>query len=191
MSANLVDVDAFTSPVVVPVDGDALTSASVIQGLQPLANRTANLNGRLTATDATLSGVGKTYASLAVSGSAVAINAKFGLSGAVTGGDASITGGDTLTFSQSGLYLVTAQMSLAAGDLANPTLTGFNMDVGGATVLAAEGTRFSGDVDDLVFLTITMVLAVSPGTAVSLKARFGHTSGTFVNNGSLIVMRIK
>lgn len=40
MPANITDVDAFTTTVVAPVDGDARNAASVTQGLQPLANRT-------------------------------------------------------------------------------------------------------------------------------------------------------
>lgn len=48
MSANLTDVDAFTSPVVVPSDGDPENAASVLAGFQPLANRTRYLYNRLT-----------------------------------------------------------------------------------------------------------------------------------------------
>lgn len=40
MPANLTDSDAFTSPVVVPNDTEAANAASLIQGFQPLANRT-------------------------------------------------------------------------------------------------------------------------------------------------------
>lgn len=47
MPANLTDVDAFTSPVVVPVDGDVRNAASVVQGFQPLADRTRNLQNKV------------------------------------------------------------------------------------------------------------------------------------------------
>lgn len=40
MPTDITDVDAFTAPVVAPASGDARTAASVVQGLQPLANRT-------------------------------------------------------------------------------------------------------------------------------------------------------
>jgi len=40
MPVNITDSDAFTSPVVAPADTEAANSASIIQGLQPLANRT-------------------------------------------------------------------------------------------------------------------------------------------------------
>jgi len=40
MPANLTDSNAFTSPVVVPNDTEAANAASLIQGFQPLANRT-------------------------------------------------------------------------------------------------------------------------------------------------------
>lgn len=49
MPANLTDVDAFTSPVVVPVDGDVRNAASVVQGFQPLADRTRNLHNKVRA----------------------------------------------------------------------------------------------------------------------------------------------
>lgn len=52
MPANLTDVDAFTSPVVVPVDADPANAASVVQGFQPLANRTFWLHERITETAA-------------------------------------------------------------------------------------------------------------------------------------------
>lgn len=44
MPQNITDVYAFTSPVVAPDDGDAATAASVLTGLQGLANRTKYLN---------------------------------------------------------------------------------------------------------------------------------------------------
>jgi hypothetical protein len=40
MPANLTDSNAFTSPVVVPADGDPANAASIVQTGQPLANRT-------------------------------------------------------------------------------------------------------------------------------------------------------
>lgn len=40
MPANLTDSNAFSGPVVAPADGDAANAASIVQGLQPLANRT-------------------------------------------------------------------------------------------------------------------------------------------------------
>lgn len=40
MPTNLVDSGTFTSPIVAPTDGDALNAASVVTGLQGLANRT-------------------------------------------------------------------------------------------------------------------------------------------------------
>lgn len=43
MPTNITDVDAFTETVVAPASGDARTAASVVQGLQPLANRTKAL----------------------------------------------------------------------------------------------------------------------------------------------------
>jgi hypothetical protein len=43
MPTNITDTAAFTSPVVVPADGEGATSASLLLGLQPLANRTAFL----------------------------------------------------------------------------------------------------------------------------------------------------
>lgn len=45
MPTNLTEVDDFTTPVVVPNDGEGVTAASVVQFAQPLANRTKNLNG--------------------------------------------------------------------------------------------------------------------------------------------------
>jgi hypothetical protein len=44
MPQNLTDSDAFTSPVVAPADTDAANAASIVQGLQPLANRTHHHN---------------------------------------------------------------------------------------------------------------------------------------------------
>lgn len=43
MPKNLVDVNAFTDPIVVPVDADARNAASVEVGFQGLANRTRHL----------------------------------------------------------------------------------------------------------------------------------------------------
>jgi hypothetical protein len=191
MTINLTDSDTFTSAIAAPADGDPANGTTFQVGLQGLANRTHYLNVRRASMDAALSGVGKTWANLAMSASLVSINTKFGLSGTVTGGDAAITGGDTLTFSQSGLYFLTAQAALQAGDTANPTRTGFNLDVGGATVLAAEGDRLSANVNDYVFLTVSYLLAASAGTALSVKARFNPAGGTSVANGSLILFRIK
>lgn len=48
MPANIVDVDAFTTPVVVPVDGDDYDASSVEVGFQALANRTLNLQNQVT-----------------------------------------------------------------------------------------------------------------------------------------------
>lgn len=191
MTVSLTDSDAYTSPVVVAADGEAANSASLIQGFQPLANRTHYLNQRRISLEAVVGGVGKTFANLGVSGGLVAAGVKFGLFGTVTGGDAAITGGDTLTFSQAGLYWFAAQMAITAGDVANPVRTGFNVDVGGSTVLGVEGDRLSGNPDHFVFLSASLVIAAAAGTALSLKARFGHTAGTNVNNGSLSIIRIK
>lgn len=44
MPANITDSNAFTSPIVAPVDGDAATAASVLAAIQGLANRTAYLD---------------------------------------------------------------------------------------------------------------------------------------------------
>lgn len=43
MPGNLTDLNAFTSPITVPADGDAEAAASVITAFQALANRTANV----------------------------------------------------------------------------------------------------------------------------------------------------
>lgn len=45
MPENLTDSETFTSPIVVPTDGDAGLSTSVKTGFQGLANRTALLHG--------------------------------------------------------------------------------------------------------------------------------------------------
>lgn len=45
MPENLTDTETFTSPIVVPTDGDAGLAASVKTALQGLANRTALLHG--------------------------------------------------------------------------------------------------------------------------------------------------
>jgi hypothetical protein len=54
MPQELTDVDAFTSPVRAPLDGDDADSPSITQGLQPLADRTFNLKNRLDALPATV-----------------------------------------------------------------------------------------------------------------------------------------
>lgn len=48
MSHSLTEADEFTTSVVVPDDADTANAASVAAAIQPLANRTKNLNGRLT-----------------------------------------------------------------------------------------------------------------------------------------------
>lgn len=45
MPENITDVETFTSPIVVPVDGDAGLAASVKTAFQGLSNRTALLKG--------------------------------------------------------------------------------------------------------------------------------------------------
>jgi hypothetical protein len=47
MPANLTDVDTFTSPIVVPVGGDARTVSSIEPAFQALANRTLRLKNRV------------------------------------------------------------------------------------------------------------------------------------------------
>lgn len=44
MPTNLTDVDAFTSPVAIPTDGDTRNAASVLPAFQALADRTRYLN---------------------------------------------------------------------------------------------------------------------------------------------------
>jgi hypothetical protein len=44
MPANITDVSTFTAPVTTPIDGDPATGASVLAGLQALANRTRHLH---------------------------------------------------------------------------------------------------------------------------------------------------
>lgn len=44
MPQNITDVNAFTSPIVAPADGDPEGASSVLSGFQALANRTAFLN---------------------------------------------------------------------------------------------------------------------------------------------------
>lgn len=47
MPANITDVSAFTSPIVVPVDGDPRNAASVGTAIQGLANRTRFLDDKI------------------------------------------------------------------------------------------------------------------------------------------------
>ena len=51
MSQNITDVDAFTSPVAVPVNGEAATDTSVLTPFQALANRCRYLLNKLTGTN--------------------------------------------------------------------------------------------------------------------------------------------
>src|SRR6185295_1478747 len=104
MSANIVDVDAFTSPVVAPTDGDALTAASVIQAIQPLSNRTRNNKNRIDALVAA-----NAFGRYAVSGSP-ASGAKFTLT-QIAANELTL-GSDEVTIVPAGLYLVSLHCSM-------------------------------------------------------------------------------
>lgn len=186
MSANLVDVDAFTSPVVVPTDGDALTAASVLQGFQPLANRTRNLDNRV-------GGLAISAGNWVVGGSLFAQNAKYDLTtvGVILGSDLSLSGGNTVIIATAGVYQITWGTTLEGGDAAAGLELGSYLDRNGSNIQFATMHRGRADVNDTVFVGGGFVLVASAADAISLKALFAIAGLTTVPTGHLGIVRLK
>jgi len=109
MPGNITDANVFTDPVNTPLDGESATGASVLDGLQDLANRTRWLKNQMDASELYHNGARYT-----VSGSTNGTSTKFTLSS--TSGDQQSSGysiaGDMITLPRAGVYLVSANLSL-------------------------------------------------------------------------------
>jgi hypothetical protein len=141
MSANIVDVDAFTSPVVVPTDGDALSAASVIQGFQPLSDRTRNNKSRLDALPAfSVSGI-LVYGRYGLNTGGYADDAILALTAIAQSGGFAIAS-DEISVPAVGLYLVTLRAEVSSGEAGDDLRRAIELELNGSVIGACAGMRF-------------------------------------------------
>lgn len=185
MPTNLAEVVAFTSPVVVPADGDAENAASVIQGFQPLTNRTAYLKS-------ILDNMFLTHCRLIVgNGSSIgAAGSKFQLAtGYITGGGFTLAS-DELTIVNAGQYLAFASLQLGT------TLTTDPIQVSARLMLDAGGlsdcfaTRFSASAGIQVYASLMSFFTATAGQKLTLiSPTINNEYAT--TESHLIVLRVR
>lgn len=169
MSANIVDVDAFTSPVVVPTDGDALSAASVIQGFQPLADRTRNSKNRLDVIDA------YPYADYKIDGSAVAQGSRFNLTTHVQSAGLSMAAND-VTVGQTGVYEIAIAVSALNSDTSDPKSISIRLYVNGVHTREMYASRTSASPGDAVCLALRALLSLTAADVISVRSGVNDTS---------------
>jgi hypothetical protein len=168
MAHNLTEASTFTADVNVPDDGDDLVDVSVEPAFQSLANRTKYLKARVDALEA--AGVFGRYA---VSGTP-ASGAKFALTQIAANG--LTLASDEVTITQDGLYLLTlsTDMQRNIADDGVGTADGAyvvaDIYADAVSVGSARARRFNDEVGISVHVVTSVVLALSVGQKVSVKA---------------------
>jgi hypothetical protein len=178
MSANLTDVSAFTSPVVVPVDGDTESAASVIAGFQPLADRTRYLKDRLDLAR---------YGRAAVSGSPTpGVKATLALSAA--SGVTLVA--NQLVVPQTGLYLITADVvatlvnfAAVAGD---PAI--LELRINNALTQTRQAYSFDGTTARKTCLSFSGIFALNLNDTIDLRSAAVTTA---IDEGTLSLTKVQ
>lgn len=184
MTISLTDVDAFTSPVVAPADLESANSASLLQGFQPLANRTHHLNQR------TL-GLGATWGRFSLSGGiAMGIDEKLTIGAATVIGDLTVVGGNEVNFGSAGLYLINYSATLNVMGTSPGIVTGIALDIAGAVYMRSYATVPVAPND---FIAVAAATVASPSAGQRLSLKVTHNPGTFINTDAsgLSIVRIK
>lgn len=187
MAKNLVEVDAHTTPVTVPEDGDARNAASVETPFQALANRTNRANLRLNIKDQ--------FALYRISGAAVAQNAKATLTELIDPATAFGLASDEVSFPAVGYYLVTCCASFTSSDAAtNPRSMGITAMVNAVDVAEAFGYRFSATAAHVVAASFQRILQVAnistEKLSLLLASGAGNTTSIATVNSYLSIQRL-
>jgi len=143
MTINITDVDTFTATIVAPADGEAITSASDVQPLQGLANRTKNLNTRLTA-DELKTPIGAKYTITATDPDGSFGNGPFNLTAVTVNAGYTLVGGNTIQVPTAGRYLINAMVKRESTSVTNPLQFG-------AFVIVDTGTGASKKVENYTY----------------------------------------
>ena len=177
MSASLTDVDAFTSPVTVPTDGDALDGASVLAAFQALADRTRNLKNRIDLSK---------YGRCAVSGSPTP-GTKAALTLSAASGATVVS--DQLVVPATGLYVIEANvvatlvnLSASAGD---PAV--LELRINNALVQTRQAYSFDGTTARKTCLSFGGVFALNASDVIDLRSAGVTTS---IDEGTLSLVKV-
>lgn len=167
MSTNLTDVDEFTSPVVAPEDNELANAESLIDGLQPLANRTRNLKNRLD-TIAT--------ASFEVDGSDLTPLSKLTLAAAQAFGSSFTLSSNEVQVPNAGIYDVRAELMLVIP--VSGSLFLIEIHVGSSKLnTGAVGTSADGEIRSLAFSSLVEI--TDPATQkISLRVASASSNVT-------------
>lgn len=184
---NITDADVFTDPVDYPGDGDAITSASVLQHAQDLANRTRYLLN-----------AGAAYATYTVSGTSTFSSVAATLTAVDEAGG--ISSSANLITLPVGIYLISLGLAVQHGDTNNPqnvnagVLTNSSISWSGHVVASAlQGTRFSATTSHLVGLSGTRILNVTnSSTQKVFVSALGSGTVTFgsADYNKLVIQRV-
>jgi hypothetical protein len=168
MAKSLTDVDTFTTPVVVPEDGDSLVAASVETPFQALANRTLNLDKRTNPE-------GEFYRCAVLTTVSASSPVPFP-DGAPAGTGFSVASYQ-LTCPRSGLYLVSFEAYGAYEDTSNPALATIQIRCAATPIGYARGARASATITDNFVIVGSALVEVT--TPVSDVIDFYNVSGSY------------
>jgi hypothetical protein len=158
MSNTLTEVDEFTANVTVPSGGDPRNAASVFSPFQALANRTTNLDGRVTPVEPL-----QDCAVYSISGTTTG---KFTLTEVFNSGGFSVASNE-ITVPSAGKYALQCSGTLQANSATNPLKFGYVMKMTGGTTTVGEAlnTRFSATLaDEIGVAGVGFADVVTPGT---------------------------
>lgn len=192
MTANITDVDIFTDPIVVPVDGEPDDQAAFALAPQGLANRTRNLKNRVDA--------GSEYARYGVAFSGSVLDGLATLSASSEGASSgfSLSGGNAVVFPSVGRYLVTVSVDLTEDtSTTNPFNIRVDVTLGPSTIvtyttLKSTSPRWSATTTHSVPVSIAGIVEVTniAHTLSVVNRTTGSDISTSGGVGALSIVRI-
>lgn len=182
MPSNITDVDEFTDPVQGPTDGEAATGASVLLGLQDLANRTRYLKNQLEAPQ-----FDSARGQYAVSGTP---DGSFRLVLTATSVNELTLASREVTIVTAGLYIMTLALEIKNTSITDPTDIFGQIHDGSTPRVGNKATRYSSDASETVCVSMSIAQQLSAGEKVCVKVGSGTEVAGTAANSILSIARI-
>ncbi len=190
MSVNITDSSTFTSPIVAPADGDAATAASVVVGMQGLANRTKYLSDNLLLAQSRQFAVFDVSATGGPSGaSANLTEASDPLVGYSVASFGAYPNGDGVVFPAIGWYLLNLSGEFQYSNTTNPAAMRAELllvDASGVAVSdigIAAATRLSASTSDLFSLNIGAIVEITSTSTRRVIVSVNNYTSSYTTNG--------
>ncbi len=170
MSVNITDSSTFTSPIVAPADGDAATAASVVVGMQGLANRTKYLSDNL------LLAQSRQFGRFALSGASLVGGGSISIaetSDPISG--YSVASGE-ITLPSVGWYLALASMRLSCDGASNPQSIAASIVFAGSALAVLQWNRYSATTAEFASVCGSAIFECTNISSQKLSA-ISNTSG--------------